>query len=198
MLALEVSRLARSSAEWYRLLDLCGITGTLIADESSVYHPGMFDDRLLLGLKGTMSEAELQMLRARMLGGLRNKAARGELRITLPAGLVWGEEPGQILLHPDEAVRGAITAVFERFAASGSARQVWLWLRENEPAAAQPAGRPAGLGDGHLPGRAQDLDPSRLRGRLRLRPHSCRALHRRRRHPATTGGRCPGTPTGRS
>jgi len=131
VLALEVSRLARSSAEWYRLLDLCGITDTLIADESSVYHPGMFDDRLLLGLKGTMSEAELQVLRARMLGGLRNKAARGELRIPLPAGLVWGEAPGQILLHPDEAVRGAISAVFERFAASGSARQVWLWLREN-------------------------------------------------------------------
>ena len=78
-----------------------------------------------------MAEAELQVLRARMLGGLRNKAARGELRIPLPAGLVWGEAPGQILLHPDEAVRGAITAVFDRFAASGSARQVWLWLREN-------------------------------------------------------------------
>jgi DNA invertase Pin-like site-specific DNA recombinase/transposase-like protein len=132
VLALEVSRLARSSAEWHRLLDLCGITDTLIADEASVYHPGRFDDRLLLGLKGTMSEAELQVLRARMLGGLRNKAARGELRIPLPAGLVWGEAPGQILLHPDEAVRGAITAVFDRFAASGSARQVWLWLREND------------------------------------------------------------------
>jgi DNA invertase Pin-like site-specific DNA recombinase len=131
VLALEVSRLARSSAEWYRLLDLCGITGTLIADESSVYHPGMFDDRLLLGLKGTMSEAELQVPRARMLGGLRNKAARGELRIPRPAGLVRGEAPGQILLHPDEAVRGAIGAVFDRFAACGSARQVWLWLREN-------------------------------------------------------------------
>jgi excisionase family DNA binding protein len=131
VLALEVSRLARSSAEWYRLLDLCGITDTLIADESSVYHPGMFDDRLLLGLKGTMSEAELQVLRARMLGGLRNKAARGELRFPLPAGLVWGEAPGQMLLHPDEGVRGAITAVFERFDAAGSARQVWLWLREN-------------------------------------------------------------------
>ena len=86
----------------------------------------MFDDRLLLGLKGTMAESELQVLRARMLGGLRNKAARGELRIPLPAGLVWGEAPGQILLHPDEAVRGAITAVFDRFAASGSARQTWL------------------------------------------------------------------------
>ncbi len=131
VLALEVSRLARSSAGWYRLLDLCGITDTLIADEASVYHPGMFDDRLLLGLKGTMAEAELQVLRARMPGGLRNKAARGELRIPLPAGLAWGEAPGQILLHPDEAVRGAIGAVFDRFTASGPARQVWLWLREN-------------------------------------------------------------------
>src|SRR5712691_11546867 len=78
-----------------------------------------------------MAEAELQVLRARMLGGLRNKAARGELRIPLPAGLVRGEAPGQTLLHPDEAVSGAIGAVFDRFAVSGSARQVWLWLREN-------------------------------------------------------------------
>jgi DNA invertase Pin-like site-specific DNA recombinase/transposase-like protein len=131
VLALEVSRLARSSAEWYRLLDLAGITDTLIADADGVYHPGMFDDRLLLGLKGTMSEAELHVLRGRMLGGLRNKAACGELRVSLPAGLVWGEQPGQILLHPDEAVRGAIAAVFGRFAACGSARQAWLWLREN-------------------------------------------------------------------
>ena len=183
VLALEVSRLARSSAEWYRLLDLCGITDTLIADEASVYHPGMFDDRLLLGLKGTMAEAELQVLRARMLGGLRNKAARGELRIPLPAGLVWGEAPGQILLHPDEAVRGAITAVFDRFAASGSARQVWLWLRENGLKLPSTAGRAAGLVHGRLPGGAQDPHPSRLRGRLRLRPHPRRALHRRIRDP---------------
>ncbi len=95
VLALEVSRLARSSAEWYRLLDLCGITDTLIADESSVYHPGMFDDRLLLGLKGTMAEAELQVLRARMLGGLRNKAGRGELRVKLRPGWSGARRPGR-------------------------------------------------------------------------------------------------------
>jgi DNA invertase Pin-like site-specific DNA recombinase len=130
VLALEVSRLARSSADWYRLLDLAGITDTLIADADGIYHPGMFNDRLVLGLKGTMSEAELHLLRARMIGGLRNKAARGELRVALPAGLVWGEADGQILLHPDEQVRGAITAVLERFAVCGSARGVWLWLRE--------------------------------------------------------------------
>jgi DNA invertase Pin-like site-specific DNA recombinase len=130
VLALEVSRLARSSADWYRLLDLAGITDTLIADADGIYHPGMFNDRLVLGLKGTRSEAELHLLRARMIGGLRNKAARGELRVALPAGLVWGDGDGQILLHPDEQVQGAIAAVFERFAVCGSARGVWLWLRE--------------------------------------------------------------------
>ena len=76
VLGLEVSRLARNNADWYRLLDLCDITDTLIADADGIYHPAMFNDRLLLGLKGTMSEAELHVLRARLLGGIRNKAAR--------------------------------------------------------------------------------------------------------------------------
>jgi excisionase family DNA binding protein len=125
---LEVSRLARSNADWYRLLDLAGITDTLIADADGIYHPAGFNDRLVLGLKGTMSEAELHVLRARLEGGIRNKAARGELRRGLPVGLVWGDEDGEILLHPDEAVRGVIAAVFERFAELGSVRAVWLWL----------------------------------------------------------------------
>ena len=96
MLALEVSRLARSNSDWYRLLDLAGLTDTLLADTDGVYHPGLFNDRLTLGLKGTMAEAELHVLRARLDGGIRNKAARGELRRPLPVGLVWGEEPGQV------------------------------------------------------------------------------------------------------
>jgi DNA invertase Pin-like site-specific DNA recombinase len=125
---LEVSRLARSNADWYRLLDLAGITDTLIADADGIYHPAAFNDRLVLGLKGTMSEAELHVLRARLEGGIRNKAARGELRRGLPAGLVWGEGDGEILLHPDEAVRGVIGAILERFAELGSVRAVWLWL----------------------------------------------------------------------
>jgi excisionase family DNA binding protein len=129
VLGLEVSRLARSNADWYRLLDLSGITDTLIADGDGIYHPASFNDRLVLGLKGTMSEAELHVLRARLEGGIRNKAARGELRRGLPVGLVWGEEDGEVLLHPDEAVRGVIGAIFERFAELGSARAVWLWLR---------------------------------------------------------------------
>ena len=92
VLGLEVSRLARNNADWYRLLDLCGVTDTVIGDADGLYHPGSFNDRLLLGLKGTMSEAELHVLRARLEGGIRNKAARGELRKTLPVGFVWGEE----------------------------------------------------------------------------------------------------------
>jgi DNA invertase Pin-like site-specific DNA recombinase len=130
VLALEVSRLARNNSDWYRLLDLAGMTDTLIADADGVYHPGLFNDRLLLGMKGTMSEAELHILRARLHGGIRTKAARGELRIGLPIGLVWGEADGQILKHPDEAVRGVLTAIFEQFGARGSVRAVWLWLRD--------------------------------------------------------------------
>ena len=91
VLGLEVSRLARNNADWYRLLELCGVTDTLIGDNDGVYHPALFNDRLLLGLKGTMSEAELHIIRARLDGGIRNKAARGELRRGLPVGLVWGE-----------------------------------------------------------------------------------------------------------
>jgi len=130
ILALEVSRLARDNAAWYRLLDLAGVCDTLVADADVVYHPGLFDHRLVLGLKGMMSEAELQVLRARLAGAIRSKAARGELRRGLPAGLIWGEAPGEIIFHPDEAVAGVIRAVFGQFAVCGSARGVWLWLRE--------------------------------------------------------------------
>ena len=129
VLGLEVSRLARNNADWYRLLDLCGLTDTLIGDADGIYHPAMFNDRLVLGLKGTMSEAELHILRARLLGGIRNKAARGELRRGLPVGFVWGEEDGEVRLHPDAAVASAIRTIFARFAELGSVRRVWLWLR---------------------------------------------------------------------
>jgi hypothetical protein len=129
ILAIEVSRVARNNADWYRLLDLCGVTDTLIGDEDGIYHPGLFNDRLLLGLKGTMAEAELHVIRARLEGGIRNKAARGQLRRGLPVGFVWGEEDGDILLHPDQAVTEAIDCVFEKFTELGSVRQVWLWFR---------------------------------------------------------------------
>jgi DNA invertase Pin-like site-specific DNA recombinase len=129
VLGLEVSRLARNNADWHRLIELAGLTDTLIADADGIYHPALFNDRLLLGLKGAMSEAELHVLRARLNGGIRNKAARGELRRGLPIGFVWGEEDGEVLIHPDEAVVNVILTIFARFAELGSARRVWLWLR---------------------------------------------------------------------
>ena len=129
VLGLEVSRLARNNADWHRLIDLGGLTDTLIGDADGIYHPALFNDRLLLGLKGTMSEAELHVLRARLNGGIRNKAARGELRRGLPVGFVWGEADGEVRFHPDEAVVTAIRNVFARFAETGSARRVWLWFR---------------------------------------------------------------------
>lgn len=132
VLGLEVSRLARNNADWYRLLDLCGVTDTLIGDADGIYHPGLFNDRLVLGLKGTMSEAELHVLRARLAGGIRNKAERGELRRGLPIGFVWGEADGEIRMHDDDGVTGVLRAVFDRFAEMGSVRQVWLWLRSQQ------------------------------------------------------------------
>ncbi len=124
---LEASRLARNSSDWYRLIDLAGMTDTLIADADGIYHPGLFNDRLLLGLKGTMSEAELHMIRARLTGGIQNKAARGKLRCHIPIGYVWWDD--EMKFHPDEAIVSAIRSVFERFSELGSARQVWLWFR---------------------------------------------------------------------
>jgi len=130
VLGLEVSRLARNNADWHRLIDLAGLTDTLIGDGDGIYHPALFNDRLLLGLKGTMSEAELHVLRARLNGGIRNKAKRGELRRGLPTGFVWGEADGEVLFLPDEAVVNAIRTIFARFAETGSARRVWLWFRD--------------------------------------------------------------------
>lgn len=131
ILALETSRLARSSADWHQLLDLCALTGALIADQDGIYSPGNFNDRLLLGLKGTMSEAELHLIRARLDGGLRNKAQRGELELSLPVGLD-RDENGRIMLTADEQVRHAINRVFELWRRIGSARQVVSVLRDEE------------------------------------------------------------------
>ncbi len=128
VLGIEVSRLARNNADWYQLLDLCALTDTLIGDADGVYHPGDFNDRLVLGLKGTMSEAELHLIRSRLTAGLRHKAARGELRQWLPVGFDYDENDA-IVITADEAVAEAIATVFRRFAELGSARQVLLSLR---------------------------------------------------------------------
>jgi DNA invertase Pin-like site-specific DNA recombinase len=131
VVGIEVSRLARGNADWYQLLDLCALTDTLIADSDGIYHPGLHNDRLVLGLKGTMSEAELHVLRARLRGGSLHKAGKGELRLPLPAGYEY-DETGRVRVTPDEAVADAIATVFSYFEELSSARQVMLRLQAED------------------------------------------------------------------
>lgn len=114
VLGLEVSRLARNNADWQRLLELCAMSGALISDEDGVYDPAHFNDRLLLGLKGTMSEAELHILKARLQGGMRNKARRGELQLPLPIGLSY-DAAGTVVLDPDAQIQQTVRLLFETF-----------------------------------------------------------------------------------
>ena len=121
--ALEVSRLARSNLDWHRLLELCALTATLVIDEDGCYDPSDFNDGLLLGLKGTMAQAELHFLHARLQGGKLNKAKKGELRFPLPVGYCYDEQ-GRIVPDADAEVRGAVEMVFRLFRATGSAYAV--------------------------------------------------------------------------
>jgi len=123
VMGLEVSRLARNNADWHRLLEICALADTLILDEDGVYDPASFNDRLLLGLKGTMSEAELHVLKARLRGGILNKVRRGEYRCPLPTGLVY-DEAGNVVLDPDAQIRETIAYFFETFSRVGSASQM--------------------------------------------------------------------------
>jgi DNA invertase Pin-like site-specific DNA recombinase len=118
ILGTEIARLARNNADWYQLLELCTLTGTLVADSDGIYSPGNVNDRTLLGLKGTLAEAELHLIRSRLHGGLRHKAQRGALELNLPVGLD-RDDGGQIALCADEQVRHAIGRVFR---AVGAAR----------------------------------------------------------------------------
>jgi DNA invertase Pin-like site-specific DNA recombinase len=122
VMGLEVSRLARNNADWQRLLEICALADTLILDEDGVYDPASFNDRLLLGLKGTMSEAELHVIKARLRGGILNKARRGAFRCPLPTGLVYAPS-GNVALDPDMQVRETIAHFFETFTRVGSASQ---------------------------------------------------------------------------
>jgi DNA invertase Pin-like site-specific DNA recombinase len=123
VLGLEVSRLARNNADWHRLLELAALTQTLILDEDGVYDPSHFNDRLLLGLKGAMSEAELHVLKARLQGGIRNKARRGELEMAPPIGLVYNAA-GAITLDPDQQIQATVRLLFDTFRQVGSASAV--------------------------------------------------------------------------
>jgi len=120
VMGLEVSRLARNCADWHRLLEICALTHTLILDEDGLYDPAHFNDRLLLGLKGTMSEAELHVLKARLLGGVLSKAQRAELKLPLPVGLIYDEEH-RVVLDPDQQVQHSLRHLFGTFARTGSA-----------------------------------------------------------------------------
>jgi DNA invertase Pin-like site-specific DNA recombinase len=111
VMGLEVSRLARNNADWHRLLEICALADTLILDEDGVYDPASFNDRLLLGLKGTMSEAELHVIKARLRGGILNKVRRGEYRCALPTGFVY-DDPGNVGLDPDSQIRETVAYFF--------------------------------------------------------------------------------------
>ena len=128
---IEASRLARNGRDWHHLIDLCALTGALVVDPDGVYDPRLMNDRLLLGLKGTMSEYELSLLRQRGLAARDAKAGRGALRFQLPPGYCWSEDD-RIEIDPDERVQAAIRLVFEKFRELGSARQVFLWARMAE------------------------------------------------------------------
>lgn len=129
VLGLEVSRLARNSTDWHRLLEICALSDTLILDEDGIYNPSDFNDRLLLGLKGAMSEAELHVLRARLRGGILNQARRGALKMPLPVGLVY-DCADHVVLDPDRQVRQSIDHLFETFARTGSASATVKHFRE--------------------------------------------------------------------
>jgi len=123
ILALEVSRLSRGNQDWYHLLDICSVTRTLLADGEGLYDPTRYNDRLLLGLKGTMSEAELNTIKERLVEAMRAKAKRGEFRFRLAPGYVW-DEAGRMQKDPDDQVRSVIARVFDRFAQLGTIGQV--------------------------------------------------------------------------
>jgi len=165
VMGLEVSRLARNNADWHRLLEICALADTLILDEDGVYDPANFNDRLLLGLKGTMSEAELHVLKARLRGGILNKVRRGEYRCVLPTGFVY-DGAANVVLDPDSQIRETIAYFFDTFSRVGSACQTVKVFRDE------------GL-----------LFPSRLRNRdvVVLRPLTASAAIRTLHNPRYAG-----------
>lgn len=128
ILALEPSRLSRGNRNWYHLLDVCAVTRTLLADDEGLYDPSAYNDRLLLGLKGTMSEAELHLIKQRLVEAMRARAQRGEFRLRLPPGYVW-DEAGRIEKHADDQVRSVIGLIFRRFSELGTIGQVQQALK---------------------------------------------------------------------
>lgn len=143
VVSLEASRLARNGRDWHTLLEFCGLVGTLIVDEEAIFDPRSPNDRLLLGMKGTMSEMELSVFRQRSIEAMRQKARRGELHLTVAVGYVKTED-GRIEKDPDRRVQDSISLVFRKFAELQSVRQVLLWFSQENvlvPAIAQGRGK---------------------------------------------------------
>jgi DNA invertase Pin-like site-specific DNA recombinase len=210
ILGVEMSRLARSNADWHRLLEVCALFGTLIADLDGLYDSTQYNDRLLLGLKGTMSEAELHLLKQRLYQGCLSKARRGELTFALPTGYIWGSE-GQIQLDPDEQVQQVVRLIFQQFEELGTlggvlrylarhdirigvrlregpaaSRGHLVWRRPNRMTLQNLLKHPLYAG-AYVYGRRQD-DPRRKQP---ARPHSGRVVMRRADWHAFLRDRCP-------
>ncbi len=147
VLSLEASRLARSCSDWYRLIEICGLTDTLVIDEDGVDDPTQYNDRLLLGIKGTMSEAELHWIRSRLLGGKLEKARSGQLRFRPPTRLVY-DPAGQIPFDPDEQVQHALRLLFDTFEQVGAALGVVQYFAQNR--LSFPTRLQGGIRDGQL------------------------------------------------
>src|SRR5262245_23040115 len=197
VLGLEMSRLARAGRDWHQLIELCSLAGALLADADGVYDPNEYNDRLLLGLKGTMSEVELHLIKQRMASGRLAKASRGELAVPLPAGYV-RRPSGEVALDPDEQVQAVIRLVFRLFGQLGTVHAV-LGFSGWAPGADRDAGAVwAGQRGGGLAGAA----PDRL-GQHAAQPGVCRDLRLRaqphRSVPATARARAlrPQAPPGR-
>ncbi|MCE3250977.1 MAG: Resolvase, N-terminal domain [Geminicoccaceae bacterium] len=210
VLCLEASRLARNGRDWHHLLELCGLVEARVIDLDGVYDPCRPNDRLLLGMKGSISEFELGVLRARMLDAARAKARRGELRIAVPIGYSWHREAG-LGLDPDLRVQEAVRLIFARFRELGSARQVLLSMTADQVHFPRPSdGKKLitfdlRLAAGPVPQRGRRAEEPLLRGGVRLRQK--REAHRYRRRPCpqelrarqaagAVGGAAQGPPRG--
>ena len=192
VVSIEASRLARNGRDWHTLLEFCGLVGTLIVDEDGVYDPRHPNDRLLLGMKGTMSEMELSLFRQRSLEALKQKARRGELFLTVAIGYVKTSHD-RIEKDPDRRVQEAITLAFNKFAELQTVRQVHLWMRQERlplPATEYgPEGRKVDLETAGLQHAAPPADEPDLCRRLRLWPN--RQPHHHRGRAETDRARLP-------